>query len=129
MRTVANWYRSAFKLIFGHEFTPKLWISSMGIQQVSEAFGEPSAVLLERVLRAAQSNPRTVNESSLTRGAGDFVESLPADEGFDTDAATRRIVDMIDEGLSNERICDDMELDRRIIPVVAYLRTHRDLTS
>lgn len=129
MSTVRNWYRSAFQLIFGHSITKDLWDSSMGEYQVSKAVGGHSALSLERTLRAAQSNPQMVNESSLTGGSGDFIESVPAGEAFDSQTATQRIIELIEEGSSNEEIREDLGLGPSIIEAIDYLRTSRDLAG
>ena len=126
--TARNWYTSGFKLIFGHEFSPDDWRAAMGVQHVASLLGEePSAIMLERILRAAASNPETVDETTLTKGEGGLLKNVPAPEPADQEQlTTQQLLDeihrLLEEGRDDAEILSELNLGDQAQEAIAFLR-------
>jgi len=88
LSTVASRYRSAFKMITGHEFCPALWYRLLAPLKLSEVFNDP-AQILSAPMRRRITSPirRPVPETTLdsqVRGPGDVgtieAESMICDD-------------------------------------------------
>lgn len=103
LTTVISRYRSAFRLITGHEYSPQLWEHLMGPVKVAAFYGDPGASA-EPVLRRTKRRP------------GRKVQ-------FEDPAADRlasEIISLIRRGRSDEAIIEELGLtDER---PVKYLR-------
>lgn len=114
--TVISRYRSAFRYLSGHDYTPELWIRLMGPLKLSRHFGNATeGLILRRPWRSP--NPRPVTESVLLPGRKDFESPgfLAAASVTDSNIAlvdlALDVETLIARGLSNAEIFQSLDLE------------------
>ena len=129
LSTVANRYRSAFRLIVGRDYAPELWARVMGFLKVCDILGpELPRRTLRRPWRSPQRQP--VSETVLGGAtAGDSPSRLLQTLGVsqaETDYVdlVLDIQDLVKRGRSNEEIMAALELSSpEASEAIDYLRT------
>jgi hypothetical protein len=123
--TTSNRYRTAFRMITGHEFSPDLWWRLFGPLQFPEMSVDSTAVLsapLRRRFRAPM--PRPVPDSKVSprrltdesRASGIVEAGATVRDGIDWTTLKMDLEEQIDKGLSDEDIAEKLELaDPRIV--------------
>jgi hypothetical protein len=114
--TVVSRYRSAFRLLSGHDYTPQLWLRLMGPLKLSAYFGvQGGAGLMMR--RPWQSpNARPVTEAVLLPGRREFEspQFLEAAGITESDIAQVDLVmdidTLLERGKSDDEIIAELEL-------------------
>jgi hypothetical protein len=132
LSTVANRYRSAFRLIVGREYSPALWARVLGFLKVSELL-DPEE-LPQRTLRRPwhDRRPRLVPEAALrapeeVEGSSSLVNTsgVSANEIAYVDLILD-IQDLIAKGRSNENIVAELELTSPFSgDIIDFLRERR----
>jgi hypothetical protein len=135
--TTANRYRSAFKMITGHDFSPDLWWRLFGPLQFPERFVDSTAVLSAPLRRRLRSPvPRPVPESMVSprrkedesQASGVVECGATAQDDVDLHILVMDLEELVDKGLSDEEIAEKLELANPRI--VADLRSRiADLRS
>ena len=129
--TVATRYRSGFKLITGHDFSPELWMRVVGPLKLSELLGGSGTRRSARVRQRLQTSvDRPVPDSVIcpvfdSEHSTSFVEreSCIPDEIEQVDLMID-LKDLIGQGLSNEEIAERLELSNS--EIVDYFRSRMD---
>ena len=112
--TVMNQYRSAFKLITGHEYSIENWLTIFGLFKYSRDLGEPGVATAGRPLNsraAARDVPESVVSSSdELQGLGTRTSDVSEWREIVADINLR-----IDDGQSDEQIATEMRLKYPVI--------------
>ena len=128
--TASNCYKSAFRLIVGHDYTPELWIKVFAVDRL---FGltNPSGKRSKRVASQVE-RIRTLNlvtEATLSAGipcadSGSRILDTISVKSTAIDEVSMMIDirDLIALGRSNEQILDELELSAAYAQVVEYCR-------
>jgi hypothetical protein len=126
--TATTRYRSAFRNISGHDYTPELWIRLMGPLKISQTVDRANAGLLFR--RPWRSpHPRPVTEAVLLPGRNErerpqFLEAAAVTESeIGMVDLSLDIQTLLGRGLSDEQIIRDLELESELAAgLIAELR-------
>jgi len=111
--TIRRWYRKAFFLISGHEYSAENWRSLMGMQQVNGFFGLTVSPVTRKRLSARRIDGRRKEPNfSTVQLDGDFLDTTQ-DEGnhVDLDLICSRISELIENGVTNSNIIDQIEIE------------------
>ena len=127
--TVRNRYRSAFRYIAGQDYSPELWVRLFGVMKTSEVI-EPEArprLTTRRPWRSPvrRDVPETVLAPQEQEGhRGSFlVNNVITPDMLEMTDLLMDIQTLIDRGLSNEEIADELELPRETVDdLVEYFR-------
>jgi|GEM_PF-1509322 len=133
IQTVIDRYRTAFRYLSGHEYTPELWIRLVGPLKLSRHFANPEAMrlLLRRPWRSP--NLRPVTESVLLPGRKEY-ENRAFLEGAGVSQSDIAVVDLsvdidtlLDRGRSNSEIIEELELQSlAAVDLLSELRRRRE---
>ena len=112
-RTVRRWYRQAFYLISGREYSIDNWRSLMGIQQLSAFFGfTVSDASRERLrLKPQKEKKKEVDFSTVQQGS-DLIETAEREQtATDFQIVVRQIAQMVSENATEVEIMDRIEIE------------------
>jgi hypothetical protein len=129
IRTVANRYASAFRIIVGHPYRPELWLHLFGLLKLSDLVGagEFSRIAQRRPWRSKSLRPVPATVVQPERDENDATQLLHA-AGVSSDeiATTDLLMDiesLIVKGRSDAQIMEDLELTADAdVRLVAYIR-------
>lgn len=138
--TIRRWYRKAFFLISGHEHSAENWRSLMGVQQVSGFFGlTVSSVSRKRLSSRRIDGRRKEPNFSTVQPDTDFSKTAQDDGNqADLDLICFRISEMIENGVTNSDIFDQIEIEfgsqektdeSEVAHAIEYLRRRDDVRS
>lgn len=127
LSTVANRYRSAFRLIVGADFTPGRWERVVAVWKI--AFSATLISKAARVLRRPRRSParQAIPSSRLVDAPKEWLEQnriVP-----DEIALTELLLDLrslIAAGRSDGEILQELELSQDTVPILDYLRQRQD---
>ncbi len=123
--TAHNFYRNAFLQVVGQPFTSPLWARVFGPSKLSQllAPGNPGRVVRRRPLQ--QRSPVAAPETRV--GVNVAMEPAHYDRSAQQIA---QIQELIRAGMSDQEICDTLEMEDEILRGIAELRRRfRDLPS
>ncbi len=125
--SVASRYRSAFKTITGHEFTPHLWRRLLAPIKLSETFNDPAQVLSAPMRRRLTSPVRRpVPETTLgtkdqeSRDVGIVESERPVRDDQQSTDFLIDLQDLYEQGLSDLEIAERLEHD---VAEIEYIRS------
>ncbi|QDT03115.1 hypothetical protein K227x_14950 [Rubripirellula lacrimiformis] len=131
--TTNNWYRSAFHLITGHDFSSANWQELMSAMHLTGLIEESvNPISVDRLKRAP--SPRPVDDTTISEGrnrsGGGLVEGLAVSGSlFDPEQCITEILRLIDEGQTDDQIIDEIGLGEQVSKGIAFLRENRELDS
>jgi len=127
--TVMNRYRSAFRSIFGHEYSSGRWLQAMGVLKLSKfGGGEQSRVAARRPMN--DSHRRDVPESVISPGSHvDQPGMLQVAGVRSSDIETVELADdirtLIDAGRENDEIISELGLQSELASDLIEALRHR----
>jgi hypothetical protein len=138
--TIRRWYRKAFFLISGHEYSAENWRSLMGIQQVNGFFGLTVSPVSRKRLTARRIDSRRKEPNfSTVQLDADFLDTTQDDGNqADLDLICFRISEMMENGVTNSDIFDQIEIEfgsqkkideSEVAHAIEYLRRRDDVRS
>ncbi len=123
--TISNQYRSAFKLIFGEEYSPELWWETMGTYKVNSFDLLRSTV---SKMRPTKSPTRAdIPEATLGIGIGAILDK--SSEVYTMNEAAMDVKELIEKGLSDNEIIEKLSSgDKRSgwLDLITWYRTRDD---
>ncbi|HEV3342105.1 MAG TPA: hypothetical protein VG125_17190 [Pirellulales bacterium] len=128
--TATSRYRSAFRLIAGHEYAPDLWIRLMGPFKLLNAIDASDGLLRRRPWRSP--NLRPVTESVLLPGrteteSADFLAAAAVTESeIDLVDVSLDIQTLLHRGRTDEEILCELELRESCRDLIAELRRRHE---
>jgi hypothetical protein len=132
--TVQNRYRSAFRNIVGHDYTPALWLQVVGLPKFHGFFGSALPRAWRRRLRSER-RPRDIPATALEKYVGPeegrlvgiLQANCPTFGNLGEFELMSDVGDLIDRGQTNEQIVEELELRAaEALDLINYLRGRRD---
>ena len=130
--TVGNRYRSAFRYIFGRDFTPELWGRVIGFLKLMDWMDRSEIPIRTLTRRWRTPSPNPVSESRVQPSEGNgTVKRLLDTVGISQSEIAMVDLELdlrslIDEGRTNEEIITELELQSDAASeMIDYLRTRR----
>ncbi len=134
LATAANRYRSAFRLIVGHEYSPSLWAHIMGLFKVSEWL-DPSALPKRTLHRPWRQKQRPLILESVLQASGQGRRAtglLNAAYTTDDLAFTDLLLDvqeLLQDNLSNAEIASRLGVSHEAVDALIELLRERNLDT
>ncbi len=125
--TVHNHYCRAFELLIGHGYSPNMWCRLMGQLKLAE-LTEDIAPRVSRSRPMTSPAPRPVPETRLKNprekapSSGFLTGTATATDDSDLINLVHDIKTLLNQGLPDKEVVEQLGLSPKLIPAVAYLR-------